>query len=123
MLSTWKRFSVLMLRNFLIVIISSCLWTCLCLQSHAQNWKTGGSFREALNHKIKFSSNGTLKDGLGGLSQNSRVAIFLDPDIDPSQKVSFPANLQPLGKTIDEVALKSRRIGYQCWFICLHWAT
>jgi hypothetical protein len=102
----WKIVSGPVSSFFLSIVIGSGFWICVCTQSSGQSWKTGGAFREALNQKVKFSSNGILKDDLGGLSRNSRVAIFLDPEIDPSQKIPFPTNLQPLGKTIDEVAVK-----------------
>ncbi|MEE2641539.1 MAG: hypothetical protein VX768_13000 [Planctomycetota bacterium] len=38
------------------------------------------------------------------MSRNARVAIYLDPEVDPGKKVMFSTELQPLGKTLDEVA-------------------
>lgn len=93
-----------MAKHFLIGLSFALVLNYAAGFSEAQSWKTGSSFRKALNQKTKFLSNGGLQDGLTGLSQNSRVAIFLDRDVDPSQKAEFPSELQPLGKTLDEVA-------------------
>lgn len=70
----------------------------------AENWKTGSSFRNALNQKVRYHSNGKLRDELQSLSRAFQVAIFLDPDIDPNQKVEFPNATQPLGLTLEQVA-------------------
>lgn len=70
----------------------------------AEDFKTGRAFREALNGRIRFQSTGTLGGDLASLSENSGVAICLDREIDPSQNVPFPTELQPLGQTLEEVA-------------------
>ena len=95
-----------MVKDFLIVLFFAGLCVGPNSTASGQNWKTGRSFRDALIGKTRFQSNGTLKQELAALSRNSSVAIFLDREIDPNQKIEFPSTLQPLGKSLDQVAEK-----------------
>ena len=85
-------------------------FACLNLQfaefANADNWKVGRLFRSSLTTNVRFQSTGTIVDDLESLSRNTRVAIYLDREIDPSQKVDFPTAPQPLGKTFDDLAMK-----------------
>lgn len=91
-------------RFCLIVFVSllTAVWTVSDLTG--DDWKTGSSFRTALNKKLRIQSTGTLLDDLESLSRNTGVAIHLDREIDPSREVKFPDEPQPLGKILDDVA-------------------
>lgn len=101
-----EKYFGFMVKDFLIVLFFAGLCVGPNSTAYGQNWKTGRSFRDALIGKTRFQSNGTLKQELTALSRNSSVAIFLDREIDPNQKIEFPSTLQPLGKSLDQVAEK-----------------
>jgi hypothetical protein len=61
------------------------------------SWKIGADFSKAMQSPVGFTwSERALREGLGGLSKEYRVAIWLDRRIDPDQKINIQVSDIPL---------------------------
>lgn len=73
------------------------------------DWKIGLEFRQAMDHPLglKWGEN-PARQALRNLSQNQRLAIWLDRRIDPGLKLQFESDDLPLGITLDKLCEKYR---------------
>jgi hypothetical protein len=95
--------------------VGSCFLTALCFfvlvsakHSHAEenaiDWRTGKEFRSQLESMIGFQwESSPIREGLRGLSDNQRIAIWLDRRVDPNHLMDLTVNNVTLDSALRQV--------------------
>jgi hypothetical protein len=93
-------------------MIRPLLWGCLILilrgdaaESSPTVWLTGRELKRQLDKPVDLIwSENPLRSALENLSRTQRVAVFLDPRIDPSRKVQLSLRNAPLHEALQKIA-------------------
>jgi hypothetical protein len=76
-----------------------------------QTWRTGAEFRKQLETNISISwSSNPLRSALSRLSEQQRLAVFLDRRVDPGQRIDFSVTGAAVDEALQRLAA-SRSLG------------